>query len=78
MAFADGGVMLEAAPGQTDELVLQIRDLGHTGHAEVAVLDDVIGELGFGGVNDDLAVLGLAVGDGDGQWNRMILSSSSP
>ena len=66
MALADGGVVLEAALGERDALILQVRDLRHAAAAEVAVLDGIVGELGLGRVDDDLAVLGLAVGDGDG------------
>ena len=66
MALADGGVVLEAALGERDALILQVRDLCDAAAAEVAVLDGIVGELRFRRVNDDLAVLGLAVGDGDG------------
>ena len=66
MALADGSVVLEAALGERDALILQVRDLRHAAAAEVAVLDGIVGELRFRRVDDDLAVLGLAVGDGDG------------
>ena len=63
MALADGSVVLEAALGERDALILQVRDLCDAAAAEVAVLDGIVGELGLGRVDDDLAVLGLAVGE---------------
>ena len=66
MAFADGGVVLEATPGQLNQLVLQVVNFGDTAAAEELGLDHVIGKLGFACVNHNLAVLGLAVGNGDG------------
>ena len=43
MALADGGVVLEAALGERDALILQVRDLRHAAAAEVAVLDGIVG-----------------------------------
>ena len=65
MADANRGVMLESASRQPDQLVLQIGNLSDAGASEICVLDGIIGKLRLGSVNDDLAVLGLAVGNGN-------------
>ena len=67
MAHAHAGVVLEAAAGQPDHLVLHVGDLADARAAEEGLLDGIVGELRLGGVDDDLAVLGLAVGEGGGE-----------
>ena len=65
MAFADGGMVLEAAARQLDALILQMIDFRNARTAEIGILDGIIGELRFGSVDHDLAILRLAVGNGD-------------
>jgi len=66
VALANGGVVLEAAASQLDQLILQVVNFRNTAAAEEFRLNHIVGELGFACINDNLAVLGLAVGDGDG------------
>ena len=62
VAHAHAGVVLEAAPCQADHLVLHVGDLTHAGAAKVALLNGIVSELGLRCIDDNFAVLGLAVG----------------
>ena len=63
MTHTNGGVVLEAALCESDELILEIRDLSNAAASEEFLLNLVVGELSLGGVYLELAVLGKAVGD---------------
>ena len=78
MALADGGMVLEAALGERDALILQVRDLCDAAAAEVVVLDGIVGELRFRRVNDDLAVLGLAMVMGMGLMRPSLQPQPEP
>ena len=64
MTHTDGRMVLEAAAGELDELVLEIGNLRDAAAAEEAVLDLILRELTFRRVDDELTVNRLAVGIG--------------
>ena len=60
----DRRVMAEAVATQFEQLILQIVDASDAAAAKKAFLDGVIGHFAFGDIEGQLAVLGLAVGEG--------------
>ena len=65
VAFANCGMVLKAAAGKLHKLILQIGDFGNAAAAKEFGFDHIIGKLGLAGIDNDLAILGLAVGNGD-------------
>ena len=66
MAFANGRMVLEALLGQSDEFVLEVRNLTHAGAAEESVLDGIFRNTAFRHIEDEFAVLCLQVGNRNG------------